>query len=264
MKHAAWATMICGLIAYSCAGTETQNPGDPLKSFKDSGCKKEKQGLPEADVVRLGEGLVSTDYSGDTAGLNCIAWEVLDNNRTKVDLYNFHGACGAEWTGKAKIGEDGDLQLSLVNPECLIARCGWCIYDWSFEVVGLDTSKPLPLSLGIDTCPGEQPIEKAIATLPVNAKPSGILCNYAHFGALGWQAQALSECGKVGMPCTGTSMCTTSTAATELTCADDLVCTDNGNPDERICAKPCTADADCGTKGVLGCAEGLCRPKNNW
>lgn len=266
MKHAVWVTMMCGLIAYSCMGTETQNPSDPLRSFKDSGCKKERSSAVNAtaDTATASQSLVSTNYSGETAGLKCIAWEILGDNRTKIDLYNFEGACGAQWSGQAATGTDGELQLALVNPQCLIASCGWCIYDWSFEVEGLDVSKALSVGLGIDTCPGERDVERFEATLPIDVETSGILCNYANFNALGWQAMALTECGTTGMPCQGTDMCDTATTPTELACAGDLVCADNGNSDERICVKSCSTDEDCGSLGVSACTDGLCRPKSNW
>jgi hypothetical protein len=264
MKKAVWATTLCGLIAYSCSGTETQNPVSPLLSFKGSPCKKEANQASGTGTATAAQALVSIDYSPETAGLQCIAWEAVGTDKLKIDLYNFEGACGAQWTGKAAIENDGGLGLSLVNPECMIASCGWCIYDWSFEVEGVDLGRPLTVGVGIDTCPGEQAIRNATATLPVDAQSSGILCNYANFNALGWQALSLKTCGTLAMPCNGTSMCQSYPVTTDLTCQGDLVCSDNGNADERICAKPCSVDDDCGTLGVLECRDGLCRPKNNW
>lgn len=273
MKKAAWATTLVGLIAFACAGTETQNPGEPLKTFKDSGCKKEAgksvsnlrgTSRTSAEVATASAALVSTDYSAEIAGLKCFAWEIVGTDSLRIDLYNFEGACGAQWTGRAAIEADGALGLSLINPDCRIASCGWCIYDWSFEVAGVDLSKPLPVGVGIDTCPGERAVESIPATIPVNTQTSGILCNYAHFGALGWQAMALSQCGTVGMPCSGTSMCQSYPVTTAVSCQGDLVCTDNGNASEQICAKPCVTDPDCGALGVSTCQTGLCRPANHW
>jgi hypothetical protein len=274
MKTAAWVTtVICGLLAYSCSGTETQNPVNPLLNFKDSGCKKENAAASNSSssgIATAAQALVSTDYSAETAGMKCFAWEVVDDHRLKIDLMNFEGSCGAEWTGQAAIASDGSLQLSLVNPECRIALCGTCMYDWSFEVEGVDTSKDVAVSLGIDTCPGGEPvvmpIVRASATLPTAAQERGIVCNYADFTGLGWQAMALGQCGTAAMPCTGTNMCAADPAATttEPTCQGDLLCTDNGNADQRICAKACAADADCGTLGILSCQAGHCRPANRW
>jgi hypothetical protein len=261
---AAWVVTICGLVAYSCSGTETQNPSNPLKSFSDSGCKKEKKNTGSGNGATAAQAIVSVDYSAETAGLKCFAWEKVGSDRIKIDLYNFESVCGAKWRGEVEIGQDGALQLSLVNPGCNIASCGTCIYDWSFEVEGVDTSNPVPVHVGIDTCPGERDIQSTTALLPVDLTPSGILCNYADWNGLGWQAMSLSQCGTVAMPCSGTSMCQGYPATTDLTCQGDLVCTDNGNADQMICAKPCNVDEDCGALGVLACADGLCRPKNNW
>jgi hypothetical protein len=200
-------------------------------------------------------------------GLKCIAWEATSKSELTLDLYNFEGSCGAEWTGKAAVKSDKELQLSLVNPDCRIALCGWCIYDWAFEVEAVDTTKDLALKLGIDTCPSnheQHPVQSATATLPLDAKSSGIMCRFANFNALGWQAMALSQCGMEGMPCAGTNMCPGASGSTELTCQGDLVCSNNGNAEERICLKACSADSDCGTLGVRSCQDGLCRPKTVW
>ncbi len=271
MKTAVWVTtMLCGLIGYSCTGTETQNPSNPLINFKDSGCKKENAtASSNGRVATATQALVSTDYGTETAGMKCFAWEVVDGDRLKIDLMNFDGSCGAEWTAQAAIASDGGLQLSMVNPDCRIALCGTCMYDWSFEVGGVDVKKDVAVTLSIDTCPGGEPVNMPVrsvsATLPTAAQKSGILCNYADFVGLGWQAMALNQCGTEAMPCAGTNMCSSgSTTTTDPTCQGELVCTDNGNADQRICAKACAAEADCGTLGTLSCQEGLCRPAKTW
>ena len=70
---------------------------------------------------------------------------------------NLEGACGAQWEGAALVNDDGSLTFRLDNPKCLVASCGWCIYDWSFEVSGVEaTGAELPVSIIVDTCPGEQ------------------------------------------------------------------------------------------------------------
>lgn len=278
MNKVAWLSGIVGLFAISCSGTETQNPADStgkLNSFKDSGCKKETRKLAGGDTATAAQALVSTDYTSETVGLKCIAWEVIEEGRIKVDLINWESSCGPKFVGDARMKESGSLELFLSNPGCSIAHCGTCIYDWSFDVQGVETKKPLPLDVAIDVCPGENAIEAAGASfpivtrnaaLPLDAQPTGILCNYADFGALGWQAQALSECGTNAMPCNNApnGMCGLSGTANEPTCQGDLVCSDNGTAEQRVCAKPCATNADCGTLGVLTCSRGLCRPAANW
>jgi hypothetical protein len=270
MNKAVWVIPVFGLIAYACEGTETQNPSASLNAFQDSGCKKETAvksttGVRASDsLAAITELFSSTNYSAETSGLKCFAWERTDGNRLKLDLYNFEAACGAEWTGRATVDPNTGLNLTVSNPECLIAKCGLCIYDWSFDVSGIDTNEALPVHLAVDTCPGKQDLKTYSTLLPIHERSSGILCNYADFNALGWQAAALSECGTLGMPCQGTSMCSQTPASTDTTCQNDLVCTTNGTDNESICAKPCSKDEDCGTLGVQKCASGLCRPKENW
>ncbi len=263
MNRATISLVLGSLLFVSCTGSDNQG-SSVLREFRDSGCKKERGLESASDTASITQALVSADYSTETMGLKCFAWESVAAGGLKIDLYNFEGPCGAEWTGEASLQDLGALALSLVNPDCLIASCGSCIYDWSFEVADFDTSQPLPVSVGIDTCPGEQEVERLEATLPVDTQQSGILCNYANHGALGWQAMSLGECGTLGMPCVSENNCPGADATTEPGCEGELTCTDNGDSTQRICAKACSAEADCGELGVWGCTEGLCRPKNGW
>jgi hypothetical protein len=267
MKYlASIATLTC-LTSLACSGTETQNPASntsgPLVSFGNSGCKKEIL----ANASRSTQAIVSEDagvisYGEEVAGLKCFAWQVTGADRVKVSLINFEEACGAQWQGNAAIEPTGKLDLSLVNPQCLIALCGWCIYDWSFEVKGVNVNQNQTVTATIDTCPGQQEIKTTNVELPLGEQSSGILCRYANYNAIGWQAMALGTCGAVGMPCNGTSMCNSTDTATS--CQGDLQCTDNGDASQMICAKSCTLDSDCGTTAVQSCQSGLCRPKTAW
>lgn len=270
MNQAVWVLPLTGLVVYACTGTETQNPNSPLKAFYDSGCKKETANLTTEstsstrNMDAFAQLLGSTNYGTETVGLKCFAWETSDSGQLKLDLHNFESACGAKWSGTAVSAESGSLALAVENPECAIARCGTCIYDWSFDVSGIDRTKPLDVTFTIDVCPGEQDVKAYTVRLPLDERNTGILCNYANFNALGWQAAALSECGTLGMPCDGTSMCTGTASSMDPTCLDDSVCSDNGNPDERVCVKSCTNNEDCGSHDVLTCKEGLCRPKTTF
>jgi hypothetical protein len=269
MKYLASILTLTCLTSLACNGTETQNPavnpGGPLVSFGNSGCKKEVL----ANASRSTQAIVSGDagvisYGDEVAGLKCFAWQVTGTDRVKVSMINFEDACGAQWQGNAAIESTGKLDLSLVNPQCLIALCGSCIYDWSFEVKGVDISQNLPVTATVDTCPGQQEIKTTSVELPLGTESSGILCRYADFNALGWQAMSLGTCGSVGMPCTGTSMCSTTANPDAQTCQGDLTCTDNGDVTQMICAQSCTLDSDCGTTGAQSCQTGLCRPKTAW
>jgi hypothetical protein len=255
------------LTILACNGTETQNPNSPgstLVSFGNSGCKKETlAGVSRgAQTPSWDAGVL--DYGEQVEGLKCFAWQASAAGSFKISLINFEEPCGARWQGSAQLDASGALALGLVNPECSITKCGTCIYDWSFEVRGVAATVNLPVSVSVDVCPGKQAVTNTQVELPLASQPEGILCRYANFSALQWQANALGSCGTVGMPCLGTSMCSNSDGSTAQTCNDGLTCTDNGNPSEMICAKPCTLDADCGLTPVQSCQAGLCRPKAAW
>lgn len=266
MKSFAITASVYCLVLLGCNGTETQNPASatagPLAAFGNSGCKKE--------ILAVSAGTANTFspidagglwYGDEVAGLKCVAWELSSDGRLKVNLINFEGACGAEWQGQATVDSTG-LRLGLANPQCY--RCGTCIYDWSFEVTGISGNQNLPLTINIETCPGEQNLITASVVLPLSAQPSGIKCRYADFSALALQATSLGTCGTTGMPCTGTAMCSSLDASAALSCQGALNCTDNGNPSQLICAKACSSDADCGPSGITSCQGSFCRPANIW
>jgi hypothetical protein len=234
------------LALSSCGANDSESTGSPdggSVAFQSSACKKDNaQALSEADA---------------RAGLKCIRWQPLDGGKLRFELTNFEGACGANWAGKANVGEGG-LELWATNPSCRIASCGWCIYDWTFDVEApADTS--LALSVVTDPCPGQQEPARVTATLPLSTSPQGELCRYAHHGALSWQAAALGSCGQAYMPCRGSDIC--GVGASSESCDTGLVCADGG-AGQQVCHAPCTAD--CGPGGALTCQDGLCRPANPW
>src|SRR5664280_526750 len=237
-----------------CNGTETQNPvnsgNGPLIAFGNSGCKKEILSASSKEVSTFSQiDAGSPNFGDEVAGLKCVAWEFTGTGRLKVNLINFEEACGAKWQGDAQVEATGQLHLNLVNPQCMVAACGWCIYDWSFEVKGLPGGQTLPTTITIDTCPGRQDIKTSSVELPLGTEPSGIKCRYANFYAIDWQAASLNTRGTVGMPCDGTATSQGADASATGTCQGDLVCTDNDAAQE-ICAKSCNADVDCGTSGA--------------
>jgi hypothetical protein len=266
--------LVAALAVIDCGGTETSNPADPgqptLAGFVGSGCKKEKATSQPVswtrDIGATRQALDVSALAGETAGLKCVAWETAASGTVSVGLINFEGACGAEWTGTATLDAQG-LMLGLVNPACKIALCGWCIYDWTFDVNLPKQTAPLPVTIRIDTCPGgTQPVETKTLTLPIDTTPKGIFCNYANINALTWQAGALSTCGGLGMPCIGyAGMCQGSAnPPATMTCNAGLTCTTGAAATESICAKSCTAESDCGTSGAQACTGGVCRPKTAW
>ena len=246
-------------LALAALGGCGSGRGDNLVTFSGSACKKENT------TSSTQQALLTTLPSENFAGLKCIVWKRVEPDRLQVDLVNFEGACGAKWKGEALLDGTGGLALRVTNPGCLVASCGWCIYDWSFEVSGVSGQTDMPLSITRDTCPGQQPSETAQASVPLATQAQGVLCRPANWSALGWQAMATSTCGTAGMPCLGTMVCPTgASTSTPQTCATGLTCADNGNPSELVCLRPCAADADCAASGILSCQAGLCRPANPW
>ncbi|MGC4066874.1 MAG: hypothetical protein QM784_20005 [Polyangiaceae bacterium] len=257
MKTKLGFLIVLGLVVWACEGTETQNPGALSATFSDSGCKKEN-GL-DGSATGSGQALVSADYSVATAGYDCVAWEVTSARRLKIAFYNQRGACGAEWTGKAATPENGELRLTIENPECKIAKCGSCLFDWSFELDEIDTTRDLDVTRSVEACPGTIDSEVATFALPLSSANRGIRCTYADHAALLAQATQLGTCGAQGMPCN--SECSGSDAAAPE-CAGELTCVE-ASAATRICAKPCQSDLDCDALGVSVCSDGICRPKSN-
>lgn len=247
--------------------------GASLLSFSGSGCKKETLSRSPHSVAPVRtiesasgtsvQALDAADFASEVEGLQCIAWERSASDVLSIALINFESVCGAQWSGAVAVDSEGILNLDLTNPECRIAACGQCIYDWNFAVQGVPEGTAVPVVVGLDTCPGQRSAEKESLVIPANAAARGIACRYADWNALGWQARVLSTCGQAGMPCEGTSgLC--SDAAGSLSCAEGLTCTDNGNASQRICAKSCTGDPDCGSSGAQVCSAGFCRPNGLW
>lgn len=237
-------------VAVSACGSDdaASASGDgSLVAFKGSTCKKENAGALTAE---------------DTyAGLQCVRWTTVDADTVKIELLNFEGGCGAQWKGEAK-AVDAGLELRLVNPGCLLAACGSCMYDWSFDVRAKGAAD-LPLSIVTDPCPGEQTPDQDTATLPLGTTAEGELCRYANHGALGWQAMALSACGKAYMPCRiGGGMCEPN--GSEPECDSGLTCADGASATAKVCHANCTGDSDCAPTGTMKCDGGLCRPAKPW
>jgi hypothetical protein len=242
-------------LTLGCGGSDTSQ--SRLNSFATSACKKEA-----ATSSSTQQALLVADGSPAYSGLQCIAWERVNADRIRLDLVNFDGACGAQWQGQATV--DQMLSLRIYNPGCRIASCGTCMYDWSFDVSGVKPAAEILLAITVDTCPGGTTQQTKTYELALPLEPDhGVLCRYASWGGLGWQAMATGTCGALGMPCQGTMMCGGSTA-TSTSGQSGLTCGSNGHATQLVCLQPCTGDADCPGSGVLACQSGLCRPAQTW
>jgi hypothetical protein len=265
-------TSALGLVALSClaalscgrdepAGSGGTTTG-PLVSFEGSACKKEAAKAAAATAGEARQALAANDVY---AGLQCVRWSPIDGG-FRVLLLNFEGACGAEWSGRAT-QNGAALELRLVNPDCRIAACGWCIYDWSFDVKMTAAAGGTDVAIVVDPCPGQQTATSQSVHLPLASTPSGELCRYANPNALGWQAMSLGTCGAAYMPCReGTGMCPLGDGGSP--CDDGLTCAKGATGDAaasgNVCHAACAASADCLPAGVMTCDAGLCRPAHGW
>lgn len=232
-------TCLFALGACGSDDDESSAGGGTLVGFTGSKCKKESGG----------SALTAAEAH---AGLECVRWKPSGEG-LQIDLSNFEGACGASWQGVAKQSEKG-LELRATNPSCLLAACGSCMYDWSFQVK-VDTTSDLALDLVTDPCPGQQTPETESLTLPLSKSAEGELCHYASYGGLSWQAGALGQCGQAFMPCQKAGgMCD----GTGAPCQAGLECAPGASATEEVCHPTCTTDTDCALSGILSCKAGLC------
>lgn len=242
----------------ACGGSGTDAPRSPVISFSSSACKKEAAAKMAA--LRTFDLMAIEDEAG-LDGLRCVAWKRVGASEMKLDLFNFDGACGATWLGDAAVAADGTLELHIDNPSCVVAKCGSCLYDWSFDVAGVPSDQPTTLAIAMNACPDTQ--APVVTTVTLGAEAQGIVCGFAYYGALQAEAVDLGTCGQIGMPCTGAYLCGTGSPSTTGTCAAGLACGDDGrSATELLCLVPCTTAADCPRTDVWSCQSGLCRPAN--
>jgi hypothetical protein len=240
----------------SALPADTGQAVGPSTTFASSACKKDL--LAKSAMTHI-YGLIVIDDQAGLDGLRCVAWQRVGVSETKIDLYNFEGVCGATWTGAAAVAADGTLGLHVDNPSCTIGLCGKCLYDWSFDVTAaIPLNQATPVTIAIDACSGQQQTSRISANLgPQNA---GIVCSFADYGALNWQASAAKTCGKAGMPCLGSLLCGTGSLISTGTCDAGLVCDSSAAVNEPRCLVPCTTTADCPRMDAWSCQSGLCRP----
>ena len=240
--------------------------GTALVKFNDSGCKKGETAALTAGLAASKHALLTTD-GAQYEGLTCVSWDATGNT-LKVDCLNFGGGCGVPWQGQAQVTDGNALNLfarhdyELIGGllECSGAACGSCIYDWSYEVKGIDTSKDSPLTLQ-----SGPPCDRAhdySMTLPLATTKKGSICRYAEYGLLTW---ANGEMGTIHMPCRDPYDYPPDQPPTP--CDEGLECTKmapGSYRDSTICLQTCPTDADCPLDGLLKCTNGLCKLADTW
>lgn len=242
-----WVMGVPLALAGSCAGgTETDNP---VIDFQSSGCKNQVSafalGPPRVEPTT---GRLDSD-APDYDGLHCYAWRHDPQSATlHVDVLNMHGGCQVDWSGEAKWRAEGGIDVQISNASCRTASCGWCLYDFSFELSGVEGSEPLPLALIEDDCESADIYSELV--VPLDTEPSGMRCRPAFRHALGGGLAPACD-GNRHMSC-GELNCGSSAGD----CNEGLLCSEIEKGDSR-CMKTCEQDTDCGLD-VLSCVEGTC------
>ena len=263
-----WLILTCALALAACSSdSRTVKEGSALLNFGDSGCKRD-----QGEALTAGPGVsrhaLLTTEAAPYSGLTCFSWDATGAT-LKIDCLNFGGGCSIKWQGDAVAAGGNTVTLyashepedlgGTIGTACANATCGSCIYDWSYEVKGIDAAKDSPLTL-IEGGSCASRIETYTASLPLATKKKGALCRYTDYGLLVW---GLQNSGTLHNPCGITAEEQTHISP----CVEGLVCTKMGvqySQDVDICLKPCSADADCPLDGLLKCDAGLCKLKETW
>jgi len=240
-------------VTLLCAGCGS-GLDSSLVAFEDSRCKS---GHGEEDAAQARPRNAYAEYDG----LQCFVWERLENDVLAITLTNFHAGCAVTWGGDAVL--DGDtVELRLTNLICAVAGCGWCIYDWSFEVSDVPEVDELPVRVARRGCPDESFEVTDGATLPLGEAAAGALCRYGNKYAVEQHAGEMGQCGQRFMPCTSANeeegFCWSEESSPP--CTGDLVC----EPETNLCHQQCTSNDDCPLPGTVSCQDGLCRPVDPW
>jgi hypothetical protein len=239
MKHSIIGAFL--LTVVSCAGgTETDNPAT-LKDFSASACKSRAPEPGQQALVR----------AADADGLQCVEWSRDASGSLTVRLLNFPEPCGDTYLGSSNVTKDGELELSVYKDGCQVFRCGTCVFDFDFELSGIDTGKPLALRTGSAICKSEPVTWDDKLTLAVDQQASGVMCRYLGRSAVEQYGRGRGTCGERNMPCGDCG------GLDALTCADGLTCSAVGDNDSR-CLAACSTDDDC-AGGLMTCQDGLCQ-----
>jgi hypothetical protein len=186
-------------------------------------------------------------------GLRCVTWERMTEN-VRFGLTNFEGGCGVKYAGQAFVTDGGrSVALSLTNPVGAVAACGWCVYDFVFEVKQVAADADLTVNVERSNSP-ERSTETPIRfQLPASGAARGVVCDYGNSSAMIQLAEATGNIGQRNWPCTGLGSTGPSRCQAGLTCRS-VDATDF----HRLCLADCTDDAGCGD-AMFACRDGACQ-----
>lgn len=245
MKYlAAWMVLGVAVGCNGTGGTETGNPAS-LEHFRASECKN----------MAPGSGPQALLLASSLEGLQCVEWSHDGAGALSLRLSNFPEPCGETYLGAAKLGADGALELSVYKDRCEVLKCGSCVFDFDFEVSGVETNAPLALRTGAAVCESKPVTWDEALSLAVDERDSGVMCRYLRRNTLEQYANSRAACGARNMPCGNCSR------AGPETCASGLTCSQIAEGDSR-CLADCSSDDDCG--GATACRDGVCQSQTDW
>jgi hypothetical protein len=259
MRRAA-PLLLAAFFAFRCNGTETDNPATPLRSFTASECDKSYDGpvggppAPDGGVAKTTAALLSVV---DQDGLSCVYWERTEAGELRIALTNIMDGCGIEWKDARARVEGSEVFLDVVNPRCAVAGCGWCIYDFDFEVADVPEAADLRVHLSAVSDGGERcdegeegaEVDDEHFTVPAGEQ-SGSRCRFMPSYAYEppEQCSLYMEC-----PLTG-----------ECLCPEGTLCGPPREGAKSICLTECESASDCPVSGAFECVGGACLTLPGW
>ncbi len=226
---------VCFAASAACegaqGGTESGNP-NVVDRFEGSQCYAD---------TREGQSVAALTDSSKYAGLTCVAWEARDDGRLRIDVLNMNGPCLVEidWQPRVEYAEGALEAIVSAEPECRIAACGGCSYDFTFELKDIAPSAPLSFRLWPEICRKTEESPEIALTLPLDQAVQGIRCRPLLSGFF------------VGITGTAHGSCRHDADAG---CDPDLVCQET----DGICLTQCTSDDDCPLSDVEVCEMNRC------
>jgi hypothetical protein len=247
MKHVIVLAFLASVVSCAGSGTETDNPAAPLKDFSSSACKNHETSPAQQALVR----------ESDAEGLTCVEWARGSEGELDLKLRNFSKPCAESYLGKASFDGDGELQVSVYQDTCAVAKCGMCVFDFHYQLQNVTADEPLRLRIGSAVCESQPTTFADELTLPIDTEESGVVCRSLDRSGLEWYARGRSVCGSANMPCGATC-----DGADQTTCGAGLTCTELAGNDSR-CLTDCTTDDDC-PSGLTTCLDGVCQAASSW
>jgi hypothetical protein len=234
----------------ACTGTDTGNP--PVIDFRNSACHDQSYSTNKDVILQsLEEGTLVPDPR--FKGLTCFVSE-LRADSLHLLVSNYMAACGSEggWTPRVAERSDGGLDLILEDADCAVAKCGWCLYDLSFDLPR-EYATARSLHLYQQGCDGD-PME--ITTQLALTETEAAACAYTSANALMWKGRG--DTGERMLCGSWPDGYETGTCDLGLTCSE-LTSDPTWRQGGGRCLRNCATDIDC--DGLSVCTSGVCQLK---